>query len=174
MNWGSSLFAKQAAETVFFFKKNFFQNFFKENFLNNLWKDMRDSRNDLGTLIGGQKGIKVNVLPTDRPTDGPTRWRIESLHATNNGGKSFWEQNFFKKFSQNFIEKNFFSKKFENFSSKIPSSDWKMTQLKNHWFQLLLGQRMREEEVLKVAVKTWIHDIQRILGRKHMKFTLSA
>ena len=33
---------------------------------------MRDSRNDLGTLIGGQKGIKVNVLPTDQPTDGRT------------------------------------------------------------------------------------------------------
>ena len=97
MNWGSSSFAKQAAETVIFLKKSFFQNFFKENFLDNLWKDMRDSRNDLGTLIGGQKGIKVNVLPTDRPTDGPTRWRIESLHATKNGGKSFWEKIFLQK-----------------------------------------------------------------------------
>ena len=33
---------------------------------------MKDSRNDIGTLIGGQKGIKVNVLPTDRLTDGRT------------------------------------------------------------------------------------------------------
>ena len=33
---------------------------------------MRDSRNDLGTLIGGQKGIKVNVLPSNQPTDGWT------------------------------------------------------------------------------------------------------
>ena len=30
---------------------------------------MKDSRNDLGTLIDDQKGKKVNVLPTDRPTD---------------------------------------------------------------------------------------------------------
>ena len=105
MNWGSSLFAKQAAETVFFFKKKFLQNFFRENFLNNLWKDMRDSRNDLGTLIGGQKGIKVNVLPTDRPTDGPTRWRIESLHATKNGEEMLFER---KNFSKKFFQKNFF------------------------------------------------------------------
>ena len=135
---------------------------------------MKDSRNDIGTLIDNQKGKKVNVLPTDRRTDGPTRWRIESLHATNNGEKSFWEQNFFKKNLEIFLKKIFFSKKFKNFSSEILSSGWKITRLENQWFQLLLGQRMREEEVLKVAVKTWIHDISSILGRKHMKSLLSA
>ena len=81
---------------------------------------MKDSRNDIGTLIDDQKGIKVNVLPTDRPTDGPTRWRIESLHATNNGGKSFWEQNFFKKNLEIFLRKNFFVKKIQKFFFQNP------------------------------------------------------
>ena len=42
---------------------------------------MRDSRNDLGTLLGGQKGIKVNVLPTDRPTDRPTDGPTQSIES---------------------------------------------------------------------------------------------